>query len=105
MEVNLLAVLSEPGLVAASHPEHIDAVYLQSLHHGAGPFHVVQPLPGRCGAGGPGAPPRGRGSPRSTLVFDREIPSLGRILRQPPAQEQLVVSERLLSVYHRGERR
>lgn len=104
MEVNLLAVLAEPGLVAPAHPEHIDAVYLQSLHHSAGPLHVVQPLPGRRRAGGPGPPPGGRGSPCSPLVFDRKIPSLGRILRQPPAQEQLVVRERLLSVYHRSER-
>lgn len=104
-EVNLLAVLSKPGLVAASHPQHIDAVYLQPLHHGAGPLHIVQPLPGRCGVGGPGAPPRGRGSPRSPLVFDGKTPSPGRVLRQPPAQEELVVSERLLSVYHGGERR
>lgn len=105
VEVDLLAVLSEPGLVAASHPQHIDAVDLQPLHHGAGPLHIVQPLPGRRRVGGPGAPPRGRGSPRSPLVFHGKIPSLCRVLRQPPAQEELVISERLLSVDHGGERR
>lgn len=105
VEVDLLAVVSKPGLVAASHPEHVDAVYLQSIHHSAGAPHLVQPLPGRGGVGGPGAAPRGCGSTCSPLVFNGKMPSLGRILRQPPAQEQLVVSERLLSVYHRSERR
>lgn len=105
VEVDLLAVVSEPGLVAPPHPEHVDAVYLQPIHHHAGPLHLVQPLPGRRRAGRPAAPPRGRGSPRPPLVLHGKMPSLGRILRQPPAQEELVVSERLLSVYHRSQRR
>lgn len=105
MEVDLLTVLSKPGLVASSHPEHVDAVYLQPIHHGAGPPHVVQPLPRRRRAGRPGAPPGGCGPARSPLVLHGETPGLGRILGQPPAQEQLVVSQRLLSVDHRSERR
>lgn len=98
VEVDFLAVLSEPRLVAASHPEHIHAVYLQPVHHSVGPSHFVQTLPCCGGVRGSDAAPRGCSSSRFPLVLDREVPSRGRVLRESPAQEELVVSERLLSV-------
>lgn len=98
MEVNLFTVLSKPGLVAASHPEHIHAVDLQSIYDSAGPSHFIQALPSCRGVRGSDATPRGCSPSRSTLVFNREVPSWGRVLREAPAQKQLVISKRLLSV-------
>lgn len=104
VEVNLLAVLSEAGLVAASHPEHVHAVDLQPVHHGAGASHLVQTLPRRGGARGPDPAPGGRRPASSPLVLDGEVPGGRRVLREAPAQEELVVRQRLLSVDDRGQR-
>lgn len=98
LQVNLLAVLPEARLVAAPHPQHVHAVDLQPVHHGARPPHFVQVLPSRGRVGRPDAPPRGRAAPHQPLVLHREVPGLGRVLREAPAQEQLVVRQRLLGV-------
>lgn len=104
VEVNLLAVLPEPRLVAAPHPEDVHAVHLQPLDHRTGPLHLVQTLPRRGGAGGAGAAPRRSGSSGSPLVLHGKVPGRSRVLREAPAQEQLVVSEGFLSVDDRSQR-
>lgn len=104
LQVNLLAVLPEARLVAAPHPQHVHAVDLQPVHHGAGPSHFVQVLPSRGGVGRPDAPPGGGAAPRLPLVLHGEVPGLGRVLRKAPAQEQLVVRQRLLGVDDRSQR-
>lgn len=105
MQVDLLAVFSEASLVAASDSEHVHAVHLQSIDHGTGPFHLIQPLPRRGGARGARATPHGSGSPGPALELHREVPGRSRVLRKAPAQKQLVVSQRLLSVDDGSERR
>lgn len=104
LQVNLLAVLSEARLVAAPYPQHIHAVDLQPVHHGARPPHFVQVLPSRGRVRRPDAPPRGRATRHLPLVLHREVPGLGRVLRQAPAEEQLVVRQRLLGVDDRSQR-
>lgn len=104
LQVNLLAVLPEARLVAAPHPQHIHAVGLQPVHHGARAPHFVQVLPSNGRVGRPDAPPRGRSAPRLPLVLHREVPGLGRVLRETPAQKQLVVRQCLLGVDDRSQR-
>lgn len=104
VEVNLFAVLPEPRLIAAPHPENVHAVHLQPLDHRAGPLHLVQALPRRGGAGGAGAAPRRSGSSGPPLVLHRKVPGRSRVLREAPAQKQLVVSEGFLSVDDRSQR-
>lgn len=104
MEVNFFTVLSEPGLVAASHPEHIHTVHLQSINHSTGPSHFIHTLPCCCGIRGSGAAPGRSSSSCSSLVFNREVPCWGRVLREAPAQKQLVISECLLCVNNWSQR-
>lgn len=74
VEVNLFAVLSEPGLVATPHSENVHAVHLHSVYHRACPLHFIQSQPWRRRVWGADAAPRGTSS---SLVLDREVPRRG----------------------------
>lgn len=98
VEVNFFTVLSIAGLVAASHSEHVHTVYLQPVNNSAGSPHFIQTQPRCRRIRGPDAAPHGCRSSCPSLVFNGEMPSWGRVLREAPAQKQLVVRECLLSV-------
>lgn len=104
VQVHLLAVLPVARLVAASHPQHVHAVHLQPVNHGAAPAYFIQSLPAPAGRG-QSSPDPASGRPSwydaSPAVLDGEVPSGCRLLGQSPAQEELVVGQRTLGINHR----
>lgn len=88
MQVDVLTVVPEARLVVALHPEHVDAVGVQVLDEGAGAPHLLPPLPQ--------LQPLGLGVGLAEL--HRVVPGGRRVLRQPPAQEDLVVGVGALRV-------
>lgn len=103
VQVHLLTVLPIACLVAASHPQHVHAVHLQPVDHGAGPTHVVQPLPAPSGSGQPSSDSASGCSSRyhtTTPILDRVMPDRCRVRGETPAEEKLVVSQGALGVNH-----
>lgn len=101
VQVHLLAVLPVAGLVAASHPQHIHAVHLQPVNHGAGATYFIQSLPAPAGRSqSPSEPTPGcsTGYHAPTAVLDREVPGGCRLLGQTPAQKELVIGQGALGV-------
>lgn len=101
VQVHLLTVLAVARLVAASHPQHVHAVHLQPVDHGAAPANVIQALPAPPG-GGQTSPDPAPGSPSwdhaSSAILNGEAPGWGGVRGQSPGQEELVVGQGPLSV-------
>lgn len=92
VQVDVLAVVAIARLVAAPHPQHVDAVGVRVLQHRAAAPHLLPPLPQLQPFGfGVGLP-----------VLHRVMPRGGGVLREPPAKEDLIVRVCALSVDHRS---
>lgn len=93
-QVDILAVVSEASFVVSSDAQHVNAIRVHVLHNGAGASDFLPPLPQferlALGLGPP--------------ELHRVVPGGWRMLRQAPAEEDLVVGVRPLRVDHRSLR-
>lgn len=107
MQVHLLTVLPVARLVAASHPQHVHTVHLQPVDHSAAPAHFIQTLPAPACGGQSSSDPASRCSSwhhAPAAILHGEVPGGCRVLGQPPAQEELVVSQGALGINHWSQR-